>query len=82
MSAYEQRVELADPQYQYIVIAAEPYETIAIKVPNLEVDTTDISGAFDHWDSDTKRFAMQIFFRERTQKPLPVVHQRPVISGM
>jgi hypothetical protein len=32
MSAYEQRVEPADKSYQYILVAAEPYETIAFKV--------------------------------------------------
>eukprot|EP00961_Rhodomonas_salina_P151072 2034249-Rhodomonas_salina.1 len=32
MSAYEQRVEPADRNYQYIIVAAEPYENIAFKV--------------------------------------------------
>lgn len=32
MSAYEQRVEPPDRQWQYLLFAAEPYETIAFKV--------------------------------------------------
>jgi splicing factor 3A subunit 2 len=82
MSAYEQRVEVPDPDYQYIVIAAEPYETIAFKIPNLEVDTSDNSGAFENWDPKSAKFSMQVFLKERTDKALPVVYQRPVISGI
>lgn len=32
MSAYEQRVEPPDRQWQYLLFAAEPYETISFKV--------------------------------------------------
>ena len=32
MSAYEQRVEAPDKSYQYLLFAAEPYETIGFKV--------------------------------------------------
>ena len=32
MSAYEQRMEPPDRQWQYLLFAAEPYETIAFKV--------------------------------------------------
>ncbi len=32
MSAYEQRVEPPDKKWQYLLFAAEPYETIAFKV--------------------------------------------------
>jgi splicing factor 3A subunit 2 len=31
MSAYEQRMEPPDRQWQYLLFAAEPYETIAFK---------------------------------------------------
>jgi len=34
MSAYEQKVEPADKNYQYILFACDPYETIAFKIPN------------------------------------------------
>lgn len=32
MSAYEQRIEPPDRRWQYLLFAAEPYETIAFKV--------------------------------------------------
>jgi len=32
MSAYEQRIEPPDKSWQYLLFAAEPYETIAFKV--------------------------------------------------
>ena len=32
MSAYEQKVEPPDRKWQYLLFAAEPYETIAFKV--------------------------------------------------
>eukprot|EP00128_Syssomonas_multiformis_P014920 Colp12_sorted_trinity150504_noHs@30640 len=41
MSAYEQRVEAPDRAWQYLLFAAEPYETIAFKLPSREVDKAD-----------------------------------------
>uniref|UniRef100_A0A665X351 Matrin-type domain-containing protein n=1 Tax=Echeneis naucrates TaxID=173247 RepID=A0A665X351_ECHNA len=35
MSAYEQRIEPPDRRWQYLLLAAEPYETIAFKVKKL-----------------------------------------------
>lgn len=32
MSAYEQKVETPDKNYQYLLVACEPYETVAFKV--------------------------------------------------
>ena len=32
MSAYEQRIEPPDKKWQYLLFAAEPYETISFKV--------------------------------------------------
>lgn len=43
MSAYEQRIEPPDRRWQYLLMAAEPYETIAFKVssnPSAVVDLT------------------------------------------
>lgn len=36
MSAYEQRIEPPDRRWQYLLMAAEPYETIAFKVRSWE----------------------------------------------
>jgi len=38
MSAYEQRIEPPNKAHQYLLFAAEPYETIAFKVQSKEVD--------------------------------------------
>eukprot|EP00802_Teleaulax_amphioxeia_P022524 Tamp_22982.p1 GENE.Tamp_22982~~Tamp_22982.p1 ORF type:complete len:254 (+),score=73.83 Tamp_22982:83-844(+) len=67
MSAYEQRVEPADKNYQYILVAAEPYETIAFKVPNQEIDTT-ASKFFTNWDFENKTFTLQIHFKEKKKE--------------
>ena len=37
MSAYEQRIEPPDKSWQYLLFAAEPYETIAFKVCFLKI---------------------------------------------
>ena len=47
MSAYEQKKEAWDKSYQYLLFAADPYEVVAFKIPNLEVDRSD--RFFSHW---------------------------------
>ncbi|XP_078448921.1 splicing factor 3A subunit 2 [Lampetra planeri] len=69
MSAYEQRVEPPDRRWQYLLFAAEPYETIAFKVPSREIDKGE--GKFwTHWNKETKQFFMQ--FHYKLEKPVPV----------
>ncbi|KAJ2338205.1 CWF complex protein sap62, partial [Coemansia sp. RSA 2671] len=66
MSAYEQHVEPPNRQYQYLLFAAEPYETVAFKVQSREVDMRP--GKFwSHWDMDTRKFTLQFFFRNPTR---------------
>ena len=48
MSAYEQKVELTDKSYQYLLFAADPYEVISFKIPNAEV-TKEEGKFFAHW---------------------------------
>merc|ERR1712060_795953 len=62
MSAYEQKVEPPESNYQYLLFACEPYETIGFKVPNMEIDK-DGSKFYANWDKARKVFTMQIFFR-------------------
>lgn len=38
MSAFEQRIEAPDKDFQFILFAADPYVTIAFKIPNMEID--------------------------------------------
>ena len=47
MSAFEQRKEACDRKYQFLLFAAEPYEVIAFKVPNMEIEKTEVF--FSHW---------------------------------
>jgi splicing factor 3A subunit 2 len=62
MSAYEQRIEPPDKKWQYLLFAAEPYETVGFKVPSREIDKTD--GKFwTHWNMDSKQFFLQFAFK-------------------
>lgn len=62
MSSYEQKVEAWDKKYQYLMFAAEPYEVISFKVPNIEIDKTR-DRFFTHWESDKKVFTLQLYFK-------------------
>ncbi|TKC43682.1 hypothetical protein EI555_003764 [Monodon monoceros] len=72
MSAYEQRIEPPDRRWQYLLMAAEPYETIAFKVPSREIDKAE--GKFwTHWNRETK----QSLCLSRDSSYLPLVVGRP-----
>ncbi|CAI2175102.1 2031_t:CDS:2 [Funneliformis geosporum] len=62
MSAYEQRIEPPNKAHQYLLFAAEPYETISFKVQSKEVDKGE-GKFFTHWDPDSKQFSLQFFFK-------------------
>lgn len=65
MSAFEQRKEPVDRNYQYLLFAAEPYETIGFKIPNKEIERDATSGKFNsNWDREKKLFTLQIYFKE------------------
>ena len=64
MSAYEQKVEPWDKAYQYLLVAAEPYETLAFKIPNAEVEKRDANDFVAHWEPDKKTFTVQLFFKK------------------
>lgn len=72
MSAIEQKKETTDWGYQYLLFAAEPYETICFKVPNWEVDKGSGSDAgnkfFNHWDPDGKVYSLQVPFTAGGQR--------------
>lgn len=82
MSAWEQRKEPPNKAFQYLIVrhlavsllqpliilkvAAEPYETIAFRIPAREIeDEADDAGYWNwsHWDSDTKQYSFQFMFR-------------------
>ena len=62
MSSYEQKVEPWDKRFQYFLVAAEPYETIAFKIPNIEVDRAP-AHLHVHWEPDKKVYTVQIYLK-------------------
>lgn len=70
MSAYEQRIEPPDRRWQYLLLAAEPYETIAFKVPSREIDKAE-SKFWTHWNKETKQFFLQFHFKMEKLTPMP-----------
>lgn len=77
MSAFEQRKEPPDTKYQYLVLAADPYETIAFKIPSSEIDRTP-NRFYSNWDRDKKAFTLQLFFKPRADivPPPSELHHR------
>jgi len=73
MSSYEQKVEAPDKNYQYLLFAAEPYETISFKIPNREIERglgpEGHSRFYTHWEKDKKTFTLQLFFKNTSQGP-------------
>ncbi|KAF0287306.1 Splicing factor 3A subunit 2 [Amphibalanus amphitrite] len=68
MSAYEQKIEPPDRKWQYLLFAAEPYETIAFKVPSREVEKSE-EKFWTLWNKDTKQFFLQFAYK---LEPKPV----------
>jgi len=75
MSSFEQRSEGPDKNYQYLLFAAEPYETIGFKIPNKEIEkcigpqVPGESKFWTKWDEETKTFSLQLHFKpQRSQK--------------
>eukprot|EP00117_Sycon_ciliatum_P041212 scpid99071/ scgid30193/ Splicing factor 3A subunit 2; SF3a66; Spliceosome-associated protein 62 len=66
MSAYEQHIEPPDKAWQYLLFAAEPYETISFKVPSREIDKSE-SKFWTEWNRETKQFFLQCHFKMPAQ---------------
>lgn len=66
MSAFEQKVDSPpDKRFQYLVIAAEPYESCGFKIDAKEIDQRP--GKFwTYFDKDTKDYYLQLFFKNDT----------------
>jgi splicing factor 3A subunit 2 len=62
MRACMLQVEPPDRRWQYLLFAAEPYETIAFKIPSREVDKTD-NKFWTQWNHDSKQFFLQFAFK-------------------
>ncbi|KAM9349335.1 splicing factor 3A subunit 2 [Symphorus nematophorus] len=79
MSAYEQRIEPPDRRWQYLLLAAEPYETIAFKVPSREIDKAE-NRFWTHWNRETKQFFLQFHFK--MEKAVPQSSGPPPAAGV
>ncbi|KAK4987146.1 CWF complex protein sap62 [Elasticomyces elasticus] len=67
MSAYEQKVEEPDKAFQYLLVAAEPYETCAFKLQAREIDRRE--GQFWTWfDKDSREFWIQVWFKTEREE--------------
>ncbi|BFU19107.1 splicing factor, putative [Entamoeba histolytica HM-1:IMSS-B] len=64
MGAFEQHVEPPDNNYQYLIIAAEPYQSIAFKIPNMEVELDETTGKYgeERWEVSTHTYYLKINF--------------------
>lgn len=62
MSSFEQRQEPADRRYQYLLFAAEPYEVIGFKIPNMEMVKSD-EKFYAHWDAEKKVYTLQLTYK-------------------
>jgi len=81
MSAYEQRIEPPDKKWQYLLFAAEPYETIAFKVPSREIDKSE-DKFWTHWNTESKQFFLQLSFKTDSSKSMQFMDQMQVPAGM
>jgi splicing factor 3A subunit 2 len=68
MSAFEQKVDdPPDKNFQYMLVAAEPYETCGFKLQAREVDRTN-DRYWTWWDSDLKEFWVQVMFKTEREE--------------
>ena len=67
MSAFEQKIEEPDKTFQYLLVAAEPYETCGFKLQSTEVDRSQ--GRLWSWfDEDSKEFWIQVMFKTEREE--------------
>ena len=68
MSAFEQKIEdPPDKAFQYMLVAAEPYETCAFKIQAREIDRRE--GRLWEWfDEDSKEFWVQVLFKTEREE--------------
>ena len=56
------QVEAPDKEWQFLLFAAEPYETVGFKIPNHEIDKNPAK-FFTSWDGENKVFTLQLYFK-------------------
>jgi len=63
MSSYEQKIQPPDKRWQYLLFAAEPYETIAFKIPAREVDRSE-DKYWCLWNKESKQVFIFLIIKE------------------
>eukprot|EP00026_Physarum_polycephalum_P015823 Phypoly_transcript_16600.p1 GENE.Phypoly_transcript_16600~~Phypoly_transcript_16600.p1 ORF type:complete len:261 (+),score=34.86 Phypoly_transcript_16600:41-784(+) len=88
MSAYEQKIDQPDKNYQYLLFAAAPYETIAFKIPNKEIERGTGGGDpskarfYTNWDADKKTFTVQLYFKKEIVLQAPPSPKGPASNPL
>lgn len=68
MSAYEQKVDdPPDKAFQYLLVAAEPYDTCGFKIQARDIDRRE-EKYWTWWDQDSKQFWVQINFKTEREE--------------
>jgi len=57
MSTFEQKMEAPDPRYQFVLFAAQPYNTVAFKIPNLPILEDQI---IEEWKPNEHLYTFQV----------------------
>ena len=60
MSSFEQKIEEPNPKYQFILFAAQPYNTIGIKIPNFPILKEK---TLEDWQIIEKTYTLQLFLK-------------------
>lgn len=81
MSAFEQKIDdPPDKNYQYLLVAAEPYETCGFKLQAREIDRRE-GRYWTWWDGDSREFWVQVMFKtEREERYSGVPGLAPAAS--
>lgn len=81
MSTYEQRQESKNTKIQYLLFAAEPYNVIAFKIPNIEIDRRE-GKIISHWEAGDKNiFLLQIAFLNHNNTTILSTSTSTVTAG-
>lgn len=62
MSAFEQKIEPPNKDYQYVIFSLYPFQNVSFKIPSKDIDR-DPSLFWSKWDKDNGTFFLQIMFK-------------------
>jgi len=86
MSSFEQKIQPPDKRWQYLLFAAEPYETIGFKIPSREIDKSE-DKFWTLWNRESRQFFMQFAFKNVQEdqnynsQPPPIMIPPPTMSA-